>query len=55
MTNEAQAVSLTAVELEALEDEFYALDYKADPWTQADLDRRAFLARILADHNIPVL
>ncbi len=43
---------LTAEQLEAFEDEFYALDYKADPWTPEDLARKAELARILTAHGV---
>lgn len=39
---------MTAEQIEALEDEFYAMEFSVQPWTQADLDRRAEIARLLA-------
>jgi len=34
---------------EALENELTGLDYKSEPWTQADLDRQAEIVNLLAE------
>lgn len=34
---------------EALENELIDMDYKREPWTQADLDRQAEIVKILTE------
>jgi hypothetical protein len=51
LENELYAVELKE-RIEALENEFYALEYAEGVWTQEDLDRRAEIARILAEAGV---
>lgn len=43
---------MTNEEIEALEAEFYGMEFRDSPWTQEDLDRRAEIASLLAAEGV---
>lgn len=44
-------MGMTMEQMEALENELVALDYKAEAWTQEDLDRQAEIVKLLSEGN----